>query len=103
MPRTLCAERRFPIRHLGQYRLQDPCRLRANRHRSCIDADPPHLHPGDNTSVDPARSLGVAWFAGPEALGQVRLFLVAPLIGTAIAGFSYKFLFPNTKDVVLER
>ncbi|MGG5753600.1 aquaporin Z [Zafaria sp. Z1313] len=59
--------------------------------------------PVTNTSVNPARSLGVAWFAGPEALGQVWLFIVAPLIGAAIAGLSYKYLFPNTEDVVLER
>ncbi|GAA3712371.1 aquaporin Z [Zhihengliuella alba] len=59
--------------------------------------------PITNTSVNPARSLGVAWFAGPEALGQVWLFIVAPLIGAAIAGLTYKMLFPNTEDVILER
>ena len=59
--------------------------------------------PVTNTSVNPARSLGIAWFAGPEALGQVWLFIVAPLIGAAIAGLSYRVLFPNTEDVVLER
>lgn len=56
-----------------------------------------------NTSVNPARSLGVAWFAGPEALGQVWLFIVAPIIGAAIAGITYKMFFPNTEDIVLER
>ncbi|MDR6689069.1 aquaporin Z [Arthrobacter sp. 1088] len=59
--------------------------------------------PITNTSVNPARSLGVAWFAGGEALGQVWLFIVAPIVGAAIAGLSYKMLFPNTKDVILER
>lgn len=49
--------------------------------------------PITNTSVNPARSIGVAWFAGPEALGQVWLFIVAPLIGAAIAGLSYQSLF----------
>ena len=49
--------------------------------------------PITNTSVNPARSLGVAWFAGPEALGQVWLFIVAPLIGAAIAGVSYSIIF----------
>lgn len=49
--------------------------------------------PITNTSVNPARSLGVAWFAGPEALGQVWLFIAAPLIGAGIAGFSYQRLF----------
>lgn len=50
--------------------------------------------PITNTSVNPARSLGVAWFAGPEALGQVWLFILAPLLGAAIAGLSYQLLFP---------
>jgi aquaporin Z len=52
--------------------------------------------PITNTSVNPARSLGVAWFAGPEALGQVWLFIVAPLVGAAIAGLSYQKLFGPT-------
>lgn len=50
--------------------------------------------PITNTSVSPARSLGVAWFAGPEALGQVWLFLAAPVIGAIIAGATYKLMFP---------
>ena len=54
--------------------------------------------PITNTSVNPARSLGVAWFAGGEALGQVWLFIVAPIIGAAIAGVSYKVLFPAFVD-----
>ena len=53
--------------------------------------------PISNTSVNPARSLGVAWFAGPEALGQVWLFFVAPIIGAAIAGLTYYMLFPDRK------
>ena len=48
--------------------------------------------PVSNTSVNPARSLGVAWFAGGDALGQVWLFIVAPLLGAAIAGISYVVL-----------
>ena len=48
--------------------------------------------PVSNTSVNPARSLGVAWFAGGDALGQVWLFILAPLLGAAIAGVSYAFL-----------
>ncbi len=58
--------------------------------------------PVTNTSVNPARSLGVAWFAGAEALGQVWLFIVAPLVGAAVAGVSYRALFPNTEDRILE-
>ncbi len=45
--------------------------------------------PVTNTSVNPARSLGVAWFAGGAALSQVWLFIVAPIIGAVIAGASY--------------
>ncbi|MGD6980099.1 MULTISPECIES: aquaporin Z [Citricoccus] len=55
--------------------------------------------PVSNTSVNPARSLGVAWFAGMEALGQVWLFILAPLIGAAIAGLTYTLMFPDRPDV----
>ncbi|WP_432559604.1 aquaporin Z [Granulicoccus sp. GXG6511] len=47
--------------------------------------------PVTNTSVNPARSLGVAVF-NPAALAQVWLFWVAPIIGAVIAGLTYKFL-----------
>jgi len=42
--------------------------------------------PLTGTSVNPARSLGPALFAGGEALGQVWLFILAPLVG-AVAAF----------------
>ena len=45
--------------------------------------------PVTNTSVNPARSLGVAWFAGGGALSQVWLFLLAPAVGAVIAGLTY--------------
>lgn len=48
--------------------------------------------PVTNTSVNPARSLGVAVFAGGDHLAQVWLFIVAPILGAIIAGLSYKFL-----------
>ncbi|MGY1607941.1 MULTISPECIES: aquaporin [unclassified Geodermatophilus] len=41
--------------------------------------------PLTGTSVNPARSLGPALFAGGEALSQVWLFIVAPLVGAALA------------------
>ncbi len=41
--------------------------------------------PIDNTSVNPVRSLGMAVFAGGDALSQLWVFIVFPLIG-AIAG-----------------
>jgi aquaporin Z len=45
--------------------------------------------PVTNTSVNPARSTGVAFFAGGWALGQLWLFWLAPLVGAAIAGATY--------------
>lgn len=48
--------------------------------------------PVTNTSVNPARSVGPALFAGGEALGQVWLFLVAPVAGALLAGFTYAVL-----------
>ncbi|WP_163266409.1 MIP family channel protein [Chelativorans alearense] len=42
------------------------------------------------TSVNPARSIGPALFSGGAAIGQLWLFIVAPLIGGAIAGLLYK-------------
>lgn len=44
------------------------------------------------TSVNPARSLAPAVIMGGEALKQVWLFIVAPLVGSAIAGLTFKFL-----------
>jgi len=49
--------------------------------------------PIDNASLNPARSLATAVFGGGEALGQVWLFFVAPLVGALIAGFTWKPLF----------
>jgi aquaporin Z len=45
--------------------------------------------PVTNTSVNPARSTGVAFFAETAALSQLWLFWVAPLIGGALGGFAY--------------
>ena len=44
------------------------------------------------TSVNPARSLGPALFAGGEALKQVWLFVVAPLLGSVLASVTYMTL-----------
>ena len=46
--------------------------------------------PIDNTSVNPARSLGVAFFNGNGAPGQVWAFIVAPIVGAVIAGWSFE-------------
>ncbi|MBB5700579.1 aquaporin Z [Ochrobactrum daejeonense] len=48
--------------------------------------------PVTNTSVNPARSTGVALFAETAALGQLWLFWVAPLIGAAIGAIIWKGL-----------
>jgi aquaporin Z len=49
--------------------------------------------PVTNTSVNPARSTGPALFVGGWALGQLWLFWVAPILGAAAAGVTYKSLF----------
>jgi aquaporin Z len=46
--------------------------------------------PLDGTSVNPARSFGPALFAGGDALGQVWLFIVAPLIGAVVSVIIWK-------------
>ena len=46
--------------------------------------------PVTNTSVNPARSTGVALFAEGPALGQLWLFWVAPLVGAAIGAMIWK-------------
>lgn len=48
--------------------------------------------PVTNTSVNPARSIAVAFEAGNGAPGQLWLFIVAPLLGAAIAGATYAFI-----------
>ena len=42
------------------------------------------------TSVNPARSLGVAIFKGGDALSQLWLFIVAPFMGAILSTFLYK-------------
>lgn len=47
--------------------------------------------PVTNTSVNPARSTGVAIFQGGWALSQLWLFWVAPIIGALLAGVFYRW------------
>jgi aquaporin Z len=49
--------------------------------------------PVTNTSVNPARSTGPAIFVGGWALAQLWLFWVAPILGAALAGVTYRSLF----------
>ena len=46
--------------------------------------------PVSNTSVNPARSTGVAFYAETGAVGQLWLFWVAPLVGAAIGALIWK-------------
>ena len=48
--------------------------------------------PVTNTSVNPARSTGVALFVGDWAIAQLWLFWVAPIIGGMLGAVTYRFL-----------
>ncbi len=54
--------------------------------------------PVTNTSVNPARSTGVALFQGTWAIEQLWLFWVAPIIGAAIGALIYKYLIASAKE-----
>jgi aquaporin Z len=49
--------------------------------------------PISNTSVNPARSIGPALFAGSDAILQVWAFILAPTLGALVAGATYGVLF----------
>jgi aquaporin Z len=53
--------------------------------------------PVTNTSVNPARSTGVAIFQGTWAVQQLWLFWVAPIIGGALAGFFGRWMSAGDK------
>jgi aquaporin Z len=55
--------------------------------------------PITNTSVNPARSLGVALFAGPELIGQVWLFWVAPILGALLAGWLHSAVLSSDPEI----
>jgi aquaporin Z len=48
--------------------------------------------PVSNTSVNPARSTGVALYAGGWAVGQLWLFWVAPIVGAILGALIYRFI-----------
>jgi len=48
--------------------------------------------PVTNTSVNPARSTGVALYVGDWALGQLWLFWVAPIIGAVLGALIYRWI-----------
>ncbi len=53
--------------------------------------------PFTGTSVNPARSFGPALLQGGKALSQVWVFIVAPIIGSILAGLFYKFVLKKGK------
>jgi aquaporin Z len=48
--------------------------------------------PITNTSVNPARSTGVAVFVGDWAIAQLWVFWVAPIVGAVLGALVYKFI-----------
>lgn len=60
----------------------------AHRKSTPKERKPPLIHlisiPVTNTSVNPARSTGVAFFVGDRAVAQLWLFWLAPIVGGAI-------------------
>ncbi len=54
--------------------------------------------PVTNTSVNPARSTGVAIFQGSWAISQLWLFWIAPIIGAIFAGIIYRWLGNEESD-----
>ncbi|MFT4198293.1 MAG: aquaporin Z [Pseudoxanthomonas sp.] len=56
--------------------------------------------PVTNTSVNPARSTAVAFFAGSGAASQLWLFWVAPIIGALVGGGLYGWLGRDEPEIV---
>jgi len=56
--------------------------------------------PATGTSVNPARSIGPALFAGPDPIIQLWVFIPAPLLGAVAAGLAYPLLFGRSSDPV---
>mgnify|MGYP001819400939 CR=1 FL=1 len=52
--------------------------------------------PVTNTSVNPARSTGVAVFVGDWAIGQLWLFWAAPIVGAVLGALVYRFIGSDT-------
>jgi aquaporin Z len=54
--------------------------------------------PVTNTSVNPARSTAVAFFAGGPAVKQLWLFWIAPIVGAVSAGIVWRWLGQSEND-----
>jgi aquaporin Z len=59
--------------------------------------------PITGTSVNPARSLGPALFAGGKALGQLWLFIVAPILGGILAAGFWKTFMEQKEDIITSK
>jgi aquaporin Z len=55
----------------------------------------------DGTSVNPARSIGPALFAGTDSIIQLWLFILAPLIGGLVAGLAYPAIYGYGEEPVV--
>lgn len=51
--------------------------------------------PFTGTSVNPARSIGPALLQGGDALKQLWIFILAPLVGAMLAALFYKYILKN--------
>jgi aquaporin Z len=58
--------------------------------------------PVTNTSVNPARSIGPALFAGWDAIAQLWMFILAPAAGALLVGFAYRALLGSRSPAPLE-
>jgi aquaporin Z len=56
--------------------------------------------PVSNASFNPARSIATAVYGGVDPLAQVWVFLVFPVLGALIAGFTYRSLFDARRPAV---
>jgi aquaporin Z len=57
--------------------------------------------PATGTSVNPARSIGPALFAGGDSIVQLWLFIVAPTLGGVLGGLLYPMIFGHGTDPVV--
>jgi len=53
--------------------------------------------PITNASLNPARSIATAILGGGVPLSQIWVFILAPIVGALIAGFTWKALFGRSK------
>jgi aquaporin Z len=55
--------------------------------------------PVDNTSVNPARSIGAAVFSGGDAMSQIWAFIVWPLVGGLVGAFVWAYIHNSRVDL----